>query len=119
MMQVFALFFTALSTALQSSIWQESCLAALNELRKYTPARPGDRTLVDALEPFCEAASKGEPFSRAVKLARQGAERTKGMPPKLGRAVYLGMQSYNVPDPGAWGICAILDGILSVVDGKD
>jgi len=116
---LFALFFTSLSSALQTAPWKEAYSMALEGLGKYTPARPGDRTLVDALDPFCSALKNGESLHDAVCMAKDGAERTKGMIPKLGRAVYVGEhggQTYNVPDPGAWGVYVILQGISDVVN---
>ena len=98
----------------------EACHVALQSLGNYTPARPGDRTLVDALEPFCSALRNGQSFSDAVLLAKEGAEKTKGMVPKLGRAVYVGEQGgqmYSVPDPGAWGAYVILKGISDTYNG--
>jgi dihydroxyacetone kinase len=111
---VFALFFTSLSASLQSSSWREACSQALQALTAYTPARPGDRTLVDALAPFCNALRDGKSLAEAADVARRGAESTKGMAPRLGRAVYLQEgegQPNDVPDPGAWGVMVIAEAI--------
>ncbi|KAG1737503.1 uncharacterized protein EDB91DRAFT_1140223 [Suillus paluster] len=63
------------------------------------PARPGDRTTVDALVSFCAVLSQG-----AAMGAKEGAETTKGMKARLGRASYVGDGEGGVgvlPDPGA------------------
>lgn len=119
MTAVFGLFFTALSRELaEGDIYSSAPLRALNALSKYTPARPGDRTLVDALAPFCDALARGECFREAVAAAMQGAEGTRNMKPRLGRSTYVPMDGEGVeggngavPDPGAWGVAAILSGI--------
>lgn len=115
---LFGLFFTALSRELtEGDIFSSAPLRALNALSKHTPARPGDRTLVDALAPFCNALAKGKDFKEAVASAKQGAEGTRSMKPRLGRSTYVPMDEEGVeggkgtvPDPGAWGVAAILSG---------
>lgn len=113
---VFGLYFTALSTALSSLSTPTSApLHALQALTSYTPARPGDRTLVDALHPFCVALDSGHPLAIAVQEAGKGAESTRNMTPRLGRAVYIGFDVDSgkdlPPDPGAWGLKAIFKGL--------
>lgn len=118
---LFGLFFTALSRELADGDSLSSAsapLRALNALAKHTPARPGDRTLVDALAPFCNALARAEGFRKAVAAAMQGAEGTRYMKPRLGRSTYVPMDNEgveggkgSVPDPGAWGVAAILSGL--------
>lgn len=113
---VFGLYFTALSTALSSLSTPASApLHALQALSSYTPARPGDRTLVDALDPFCVALDSGHSFAIAVEEAVKGAESTRNMTPRLGRAVYIGFDTDLgkdlPPDPGAWGLKAVFEGL--------
>ena len=45
---------------------------ALTALGKYTPARVGDRTLVDALDPFVKELSESHNLWKAVEAAREG-----------------------------------------------
>ena len=45
---------------------------ALEALAKYTPARVGDRTLVDALHPFVIELNEKFDLRKAVEAARQG-----------------------------------------------
>ena len=112
---MFGLFFTALSRELaEGENFRSAPLRALNALSKHTPARPGDRTLVDALAPFCDALARGDGFREAVAAAMQGAEETRYMKPRLGRSTYVPMDGEGVgavPDPGAWGVAAILSGV--------
>ena len=71
-------------------------------------AKPGDRTMLDALEPFERTLRNSlnkEPLLQAlmagVKAAEDGAEATAGMKPRLGRSGYLGDRVLGYPDPGA------------------
>ena len=72
-------------------------------------AEVGDATMVDALEPavaaFEQSAAHGAPLTDALALATQaaevGAEATRDMVAKRGRASYLGEASRGHLDPGA------------------
>ncbi len=92
----------------------EGGLAALSELGG---ARPGDRTMLDALAAFVTALShagtslSGEAFRAAVKEAQRGAEATALMEPKLGRSAYLGARVLGHPDPGARAVAIWLNAI--------
>lgn len=82
----------------------------LDTLYKYTQARPGSSTMIDALEPFVKtfADTKGD-FSKAVKAADEGAQSTAKAEAKFGRASYVGNSS-DIPDPGAIGVVEFLKG---------
>ena len=85
---------------------------------RYTPARPGDRTLVDALVPFVETLGQSGDLTKAAEAARKGAESTKGMQASLGRTVYVGGSGFEqVPDPGAWGLSCFFGGLAGVEEG--
>jgi dihydroxyacetone kinase len=72
-------------------------------------AEPGDRTMIDALEPasrtFTEVVANGgsmiAAWSQALKAGEEGMERTSSMYPRLGRASYLGERAIGSPDAGA------------------
>lgn len=82
---------------------------ALDGIMRLGGARPGDKTLVDALVPFVEtleresAAGKALPdaWQAAAKAAGAAAEATASMTPRLGRARPLAERSIGHPDPGA------------------
>lgn len=93
--------------------WAEALTQSLDALEKYTPAQPGDRTLIDAFVPFVETLKKTGNTKEAAKAAKKGAESTKGMKPKLGRTVYVGGQGWeDVPDPGAYGLSEFFTGLV-------
>ena len=70
-------------------------------------AKPGDRTMLDALDPFVESLkgaggrSLREALLTAVEAAERGVEATAQMKPRLGRSSYLGERVLGHPDPGA------------------
>lgn len=97
-------------------IWAKALGESLHDLQKYTPAKPGDRTLIDALAPFVGTLSQTSDVLQAGKAARAGAEATKGMKASLGRSVYVGGDSWrDVPDPGAYGLASLLTGIVGAL----
>ncbi|KZO91196.1 Dak1-domain-containing protein [Calocera viscosa TUFC12733] len=103
---ILALYCTALSSALADAQVQgrEAPLRALEALYLYTPARPGSRTIIDALSPFCHALAEGESVQEAARRGMDGARGTREMRAKVGRATYVGGGGEGVPDPGAWGV---------------
>ena len=76
-------------------------------------AKPGDKTMVDALEPaVAKSAELGAaPLDAALidisEAARQGMEKTKEMVAALGKAKPLGTRSLGHPDPGSLSISLI------------
>lgn len=83
---------------------------ALHTLFRYTNARPGSSTMMDALVPFVKEFSKTKDFKKAVDAADKGAESTKKIAASFGRASYV-EHSEGIADPGAVGLVCILRGI--------
>ncbi|CAN9120137.1 unnamed protein product [Alternaria alternata] len=120
---IYAIFLNALAHGLRQNapsspqpvtpaIWAKALDSSLKALGKYTPAKPGDRTLMDALYPFVETLSKTESIEKAAAAAQGGAQGTKGMKASLGRTVYVGGEGFQeVPDPGAHGLAELLLGL--------
>ncbi|EQB46568.1 dihydroxyacetone kinase [Colletotrichum gloeosporioides Cg-14] len=97
-----------------SDAWAKALQSALSALGKYTPAQPGDRTVVDALAPFVSTFAASGSLKDAVEAARKGCESTKGMEASLGRSVYVGGEEWkNCPDPGAYGLVKLLEGLVA------
>jgi len=107
---------TDASMEVSAKIWAKALQSSLGALAKYTPAAPGDRTLIDSLVPFVQELEKSGDIKKAAAASREGAENTKGMKASLGRAVYVGAEDEwmgKVPDPGAWGLAEFLDGLAA------
>ncbi|KAK9478898.1 Dak1 domain-containing protein [Lipomyces japonicus] len=121
---IFSIFLHALATAvsdvsnkLDAAGWAKAAKNALDTLYKATPARPGDRTLVDALDPFISTLLSTSDVRAAASAARKGALNTKGLAAGLGRAVYVDNSVYDrVPDPGAVGIAELVEGLAAGLD---
>jgi len=95
--------------------------AAVDAIASISPAKVGDKTLIDTLIPAVEAFEKahkeGKIFTEsleAMKVAAViGRDSTKDMVAKLGRASRLGERSRGVLDAGATSCCLILEVIGS------
>lgn len=88
--------------------------AALEAVQRVGEARPGDKTLVDALHPAALALRGCTPDARpddclaaAAAAAAAGVRRTRALRARRGRASYLGERASGVPDPGAVGIALL------------
>lgn len=123
---LYAIFINALASSLQHldtesstkptdlSTWAKALRSAIDTLSKYTAARPGDRTVINALSPFVDALNGGESLEGAVAAAEKGCQSTIGMEASLGRSVYVGGEEFKTcPDPGAFGLVAFLKGLLA------
>ena len=98
-----------------SGLWVQALTGSLESLGKYTPAKPGDRTLVDALAPFVASMKNG--VREALQAAKKGGEATMGMQPALGRAAYIGGDEWKkCPDPGAFGLVKFLEGFVEGIE---
>jgi dihydroxyacetone kinase-like protein len=90
--------------------------AALDGVVELGAAQPGDKTMVDALEPavrmFKERLAAGSAAAEAVAAAREAAEEgmrsTVPLQASKGRASYLGERSIGHQDPGATSTALIL-----------
>ncbi|KAK0248940.1 hypothetical protein LTR91_003614 [Friedmanniomyces endolithicus] len=113
---LYCIFLTALASALASETTVAGALKeALGQLMKYTRARLGDRTMMDALIPFVETLERTGDVGQAVREMRAGVEGTKTMEASLGRSAYLDESATRgVPDPGAYGMLVLLEGMAEV-----
>jgi dihydroxyacetone kinase len=87
--------------------WAEAVDQGCQAISELGGAKPGDRTMLDALVPFAKSLkdAHGEPSRErlltAVEAAERGAEATAQMKPRLGRSSYLGDRVLGHVDPGA------------------
>jgi dihydroxyacetone kinase-like protein len=94
--------------------------AAAQGISKRGKAKVGDKTILDALVPATEAACQAveknvsfhEALEQASAAAKLGAEKTKGMLSRIGRARWLGEKTKDVQDPGATFVYLFLEECL-------
>lgn len=99
---------------------------ALSNLQSITDAKPGDKTLLDVLQPAVQAYQQAyqatqnseQSIHAMLAAADNGLENTKHMIAKLGRASRLKERSLHHQDAGATScnliLHAIAEGILSI-----
>ncbi|KAF4994471.1 hypothetical protein FDECE_13120 [Fusarium decemcellulare] len=92
------------------SFYAAALESAVASLKKHTPAREGDRTVMDVLIPFTAEFAQSTDFASAVKCAAEKANGTRYVKARFGRATYVG-QDAGLPDPGAWALYEIVAGL--------
>lgn len=95
--------------------------AALEAVTRLGGAQLGDKTMVDAMEPFVRTlqgstADLPTAWGAAVLAADQGARSTAGIVARLGRSRPLGEKSLGTPDPGAVSFVEVVRAVGSVID---
>jgi dihydroxyacetone kinase-like protein len=97
--------------------------AALASVKDLGTASPGDKTMVDALEPAVDTLRERiaagdqlpEALERAAVAAEAGMRATIPMQARKGRASYLGERSVGHQDPGATSTALILRALQRAV----
>lgn len=100
---------TAGKDTLDAAAWADTLRAGVDGVRSRGKAEPGDKTMIDALEPAHAAlveavaagAGLGEALQRSASAAAEGMEATIPLVARKGRASYLGERSAGHQDPGA------------------
>ncbi len=96
-------------------------------LKKFSKAELGDKTMLDALFPFVDSLVGGvaegrplaEAWAAAAEVCVQAATETATLVPKIGRARPLAERSVGTPDPGAVSMGMIVTAIGEVLAGSD
>ncbi len=99
--------------------------AGLRAVSRQTKARPGDKTMMDALTPAVAAVTAAaeagktipEALEEAALAAQMGAESTRDLVARFGRARSLGERARGYPDAGATSISLIFKGFREGVSG--
>jgi dihydroxyacetone kinase-like protein len=89
-------------------------------------AAPGDKTMIDALVPACDALDAalaggqalGPALEAAATAAREGRDATIPLVARKGRASYLGERSAGHQDPGATSTALLLDAAVSALAAR-
>ncbi|MDO0929048.1 DAK2 domain-containing protein [Streptomyces sp. TG1A-8] len=112
----------AAGPALDLTALRAGLTGGLAAIQRVGEARPGDKTLVDALYPACEAlrvcpaeAGGRTALAHASRAAWEGVRCTARLRARRGRASYVGTRATGVPDPGAVGIGLLLSSAGGVV----
>ena len=96
--------------------WAGALRAGCLGIEELGGAKPGDRTMLDALVPASDAfetaikagSSPSEALREAALAAESGAWSTARMNPRKGRSSYLGDRAIGHPDPGAEAVAVWL-----------
>ncbi|WP_233836959.1 dihydroxyacetone kinase subunit DhaK [Paraburkholderia sp. ZP32-5] len=105
--------------------WAAAFSAGVDALMELGGAKPGDRTMVDALKPAADAlqnalaqsAAPDAALQAAVDAASDGASRTASMHPRRGRSSYVGDRALGHMDPGAHAVALWLAAIRAALTG--
>jgi dihydroxyacetone kinase len=96
---------------------------SLKDVMSRGGAKPGDKTMIDALHPAAEAAKENidKPLSESIKAvaaaAEAGKEASKDMIATMGRAKTLGEKTLGLPDAGAISVTIILKTMEEYING--
>ena len=107
--------------------WATALRAGVTGVREVGGAAPGDRTMIDALQPaadaFAERIAAGADWRAAldatVAAAHEGAAATAGIRARLGRSSYLGDRVLGHPDPGARAVALWLAAVAAALRAGD
>jgi dihydroxyacetone kinase-like protein len=99
--------------------------AAIEGVQRRGKAKPGDKTMLDALVPARDSAQKaadkglpiGELFDQAAAAASGGVEATRAMKSVQGRARWLQERSIGQIDPGAEAVAVLLRACSEFCEG--
>jgi len=105
----------------------DAMAAALAAIVDLGAAAPGDKTMVDALDPAVTAlreglargAPSGEMLRSAAEAAEAGMRATIPMQARKGRASYLGERSIGHQDPGATSTALIIRALERTVTSSN
>ena len=100
--------------------------AGTTKLQRLSCAQIGDKTMMDAFLPALAALKGADPeqgiksaLQKAAAAAAQGAEATKAMRAKFGRARNLGERSLGAVDPGAMSVALLFEGFYAALPGAE
>ncbi|CAG0922707.1 unnamed protein product [Notodromas monacha] len=127
-------FLHANSEADLQTLWIEAFCEGIANLKKYSGAEIGDRTMVrcfktskwpfiDALDPVKNVLQNAKPgkwtslLEEAAVAAEMGAEATITMKARAGRAAYVAVENFHGPDPGAKAVAIWIRAVCDSLAG--
>ncbi len=107
-----------------AAAWADAFQRAVDAVSELGGAKPGDRTMLDALYPavaaFKDALARGatatDAWAACVQAAEAGAVATAQMRPRLGRSSYLGDRALGVQDGGAVAVSIWLRALSAIIE---
>lgn len=124
---IYGLFFAGIGAGLKDAdrvdakALAAAMLLATQKVMRVAKVNPGEKTIVDAMLPACEAmtSAEGLPLAealrRACEAAEQGARRTVDMRAAKGRARFLKERSIGYRDAGASSFTLYLEALRDQV----
>ncbi len=119
------MFIITIGNKFPEEVTTEGILKAMQlgfeRMKKLGKAEPGQKTMLDTLQPFLEALehAKDKPLAEAwqaaLLVAQKGMEATKEMESLKGRASRLGNRSRGHADPGAVSMYYLLRSVGNVL----
>ena len=108
------------ATALDVAALHKMLAQGKEDFQDISKAKPGDKTMVDALYPALDAgiATQGdarEIFAAMAEAACKGADATADMVARFGRAKNVGERSLGTKDPGAVSISLLFSAMAAAV----
>ncbi|WP_311519659.1 dihydroxyacetone kinase family protein [uncultured Actinomyces sp.] len=94
----------------------DATAAGLEAVTRLGGANVGDKTMIDAFVPAVQALQEQGDWRAATDAARKGAESTKDLVAKVGRARPLGEKSLGTPDAGATSLAMIFEVITEYLE---
>ena len=106
---------------IDAALFYEMLRRAVQDLEEIVPARVGDKTLMDTLEPAATAFEKamkegcdfGASLDAMTQAAARGKESTRNLIARFGRSSRLGERSRGVLDAGAVSCNILLQAMAS------
>jgi phosphoenolpyruvate---glycerone phosphotransferase subunit DhaL len=105
--------------------WTAALEAGIKGVQSRGKAQPGDKTMLDALSPACDALDQAlarsgrldEALRAAAEAAARGRDATVPMIARKGRASYLGERSVGHQDPGATSATLLVEAAATALGG--
>lgn len=105
---------------LDARLLTKMLVAADEGIQERGKAKPGDKTVVDALHPaaeaFAAAIERGEDLTAAshkmLEAGREGRDAVIPLQSQVGRASWVGERTRNQPDPGTVALVQVMESVL-------
>lgn len=114
-------------SAIDAASWSAAFRAGVDTIARIGQCQPGDKTMLDTLDPFARAyadavaagGSSQEAWIAGLEAARQGMESTAELVSRKGRASRLGDRSRGHRDAGATSIFYVLESFGTALGAAD